>query len=226
VKPRERPGYLHSPNPTAHFAGVVEVLMRNVTPSRRPRLSLSLLAALLTALVAVAGTGTSAQARTSHRSSYIVLAPGDHGPRVAALQRYLHVRPALGHYGPRTRQAVVRWQAAHHRHRTGLVGKRLWRAVQGGGTASRAPRPSRAGDRVTGLNWRALARCESGGNPRAVNPAGYYGLYQFNTGTWRSVGGRGLPSRASRGEQTHRAQTLFRRSGSSPWPHCGVRLFS
>src|SRR5262249_46782829 len=31
-----------------------------------------------------------------------------------------------------------------------------------------------------GLNWRALARCESGGNPRAVSPYGYYGLYQFS----------------------------------------------
>ena len=30
------------------------------------------------------------------------------------------------------------------------------------------------------LNWAALARCESGGNPNAVNPAGYYGLYQFS----------------------------------------------
>ncbi|HKE50915.1 MAG TPA: ubiquitin-like domain-containing protein, partial [Actinomycetes bacterium] len=29
-----------------------------------------------------------------------------------------------------------------------------------------------------GLNWAALAQCESGGNPRAVNPNGHYGLYQ------------------------------------------------
>ena len=45
-----------------------------------------------------------------------------------------------------------------------------------------------------GLNWGALAHCESGGNPNAVNPAGYYGLYQFDLGTWRSVGGSGLPT--------------------------------
>ncbi|MGQ0626373.1 MAG: ubiquitin-like domain-containing protein [Sporichthyaceae bacterium] len=77
------------------------------------------------------------------------------------------------------------------------------------------------------LNWAALAQCESGGNPRAFNPAGpYYGLYQFNTGTWRSVGGSGLPSNASPREQTYRAQLLYKSRGSSPWPVCGRRLFS
>jgi sulfur carrier protein ThiS len=73
----------------------------------------------------------------------------------------------------------------------------------------------------TRLNWRALAECESGGNPRAVNPAGYYGLYQFSVSTWRSVGGSGMPNHASPAEQTKRAQKLFARSGRSPWPHCG-----
>lgn len=99
-------------------------------------------------------------------------------------------------------------------------------------TTVKAPRPRRVlvGDRwgtVPGtghLNWRALANCESSGNPRAVNPAGYYGLYQFDTGTWRSVGGHGLPSRASASEQTHRAQRLYKQRGRSPWPNCGRLL--
>ena len=71
------------------------------------------------------------------------------------------------------------------------------------------------------LNWRGLANCESSGNPRAVNPAGYYGLYQFDTGTWRGVGGHGLPSHASAGEQTYRAKLLYKKRGRSPWPNCG-----
>jgi hypothetical protein len=71
-----------------------------------------------------------------------------------------------------------------------------------------------------GLNWGALADCESGGNPRAVNPAGYYGLYQFDVSTWRSVGGSGLPTAASAGEQTYRAK----QRGRSPWPNCGRLL--
>lgn len=75
-----------------------------------------------------------------------------------------------------------------------------------------------------GLNWGALATCESGGNPRAVNPAGYYGLYQFDTGTWRSVGGSGLPTSASAAEQTYRAKLLYQQRGRSPWPTCGRLL--
>lgn len=75
-----------------------------------------------------------------------------------------------------------------------------------------------------GLNWGALAGCESGGNPRAVNPAGYYGLYQFNVTTWRSVGGSGMPNQASAGEQTYRAKLLYSSRGRSPWPNCGRLL--
>ncbi|PKH41843.1 G5 domain-containing protein [Nocardioides alpinus] len=77
---------------------------------------------------------------------------------------------------------------------------------------------------ANGLNWGALANCESGGNPDAVNPAGYYGLYQFDLGTWRSVGGSGLPTSASAGEQTYRAKLLYKQRGRSPWPTCGRLL--
>lgn len=34
----------------------------------------------------------------------------------------------------------------------------------------------------------SIASCESGLNPRAYNPAGYYGLFQFAPGTWASNG--------------------------------------
>ena len=77
------------------------------------------------------------------------------------------------------------------------------------------------------LNWAALAKCESGGNPRIVSSNGlYHGLYQFSVGTWRSVGGAGLPSQASPAEQTARAKMLYLRSGAGQWPHCGPRLFT
>ena len=75
-----------------------------------------------------------------------------------------------------------------------------------------------------GLNWAALAQCESGGNPRAVNPAGYYGLYQFSLSTWASVGGSGNPIDASPAEQTARAQALYARGGAGQWG-CGRHLF-
>ena len=77
---------------------------------------------------------------------------------------------------------------------------------------------------VEDLNWAALAECESGGNPRAVNPNGHYGLYQFSLSTWQSVGGSGNPIDASPEEQTYRAQLLYERAGPSQWT-CGSHLF-
>lgn len=80
---------------------------------------------------------------------------------------------------------------------------------------------------VADLNWDALAECESGGNPDAVNPAGpYYGLYQFSLPTWQSVGGEGVPTDASAAEQTYYAQKLYQRSSDEQWPVCGERLYS
>ncbi|WP_281284582.1 resuscitation-promoting factor [Cellulomonas composti] len=89
------------------------------------------------------------------------------------------------------------------------------------------PGPISSPGDAASLNWAALAQCESGGNPRIVSSNGlYYGLYQFSLGTWRAVGGAGLPSEASSAEQTSRAQMLYNRSGAGQWPHCGSRLFS
>ena len=80
---------------------------------------------------------------------------------------------------------------------------------------------------ASGLNWAALARCESGGRVNAVSSNGlYYGLYQFSIPTWRAMGGAGLPSQASAAEQTARAQALYARSGAGQWPVCGKNLFS
>jgi uncharacterized protein YabE (DUF348 family) len=78
-----------------------------------------------------------------------------------------------------------------------------------------------------GLNWAALAKCESGGNPKSVDSSGlYYGLYQFSPSTWAGVGGSGLPSQATADEQTYRAKLLYVRDHASPWPACGHLLFS
>lgn len=91
-----------------------------------------------------------------------------------------------------------------------------------------APKPAEAagsaGGAAAGLNWAALAQCESTGNPRAVNPAGYYGLYQFSLSTWASVGGTGNPIDASPAEQLNRAQILYNKAGAGQWG-CGANLF-
>ncbi|MFE5965494.1 ubiquitin-like domain-containing protein [Streptomyces sp. NPDC056463] len=86
------------------------------------------------------------------------------------------------------------------------------------------PLPTSVGG-ADGLDWGALAACESGGRPNAVDPSGTYGgLYQFDPGTWRSLGGSGVAQNASASEQTYRAKKLYVQRGASPWPHCGRRL--
>jgi hypothetical protein len=68
----------------------------------------------------------------------------------------------------------------------------------------------------------AIAACESGGDPTAVSSDGTYrGKYQFDYGTWESVGGSGDPAAAPEAEQDYRAALLYARAGSSPWPVCG-----
>jgi hypothetical protein len=59
----------------------------------------------------------------------------------------------------------------------------------------------------------------------AVNPAGYYGAYQFAISTWdntaRYAGRPDLvgvrPDRAAPGDQDAMATALYRWQGSAPW---------
>jgi soluble lytic murein transglycosylase-like protein len=82
------------------------------------------------------------------------------------------------------------------------------------------PSPESVG--VSSATLEAIAACESGGDPTAVSADGaYHGLYQFDYGTWASVGGSGDPAAASPEEQTYRAALLYARSGASSWPICG-----
>jgi TolA-binding protein len=68
----------------------------------------------------------------------------------------------------------------------------------------------------------AIASCESGGDPTIVSADGTYrGKYQFDYGTWESMGGSGDPAAAPEAEQDYRAALLYAQSGSSPWPVCG-----
>ncbi|MEU8221635.1 transglycosylase family protein [Kribbella sp. NPDC048915] len=85
-------------------------------------------------------------------------------------------------------------------------------------------RPRTSGKANLSGAWAKVANCESSGNPRAVNPAGYYGLFQFDLRTWRSVGGSGNPAKASAAEQLMRAKKLYAQRGASPWPVCGKYL--
>jgi hypothetical protein len=84
--------------------------------------------------------------------------------------------------------------------------------VLGTGTAS-----------ADGMNWDAVAQCESGGNWAINTGNGYYGGLQFSLGTWRSNGGAGSPHAASRDEQIRVAENVLRSQGRGAWPVCGRR---
>jgi uncharacterized protein YabE (DUF348 family) len=93
------------------------------------------------------------------------------------------------------------------------------------------PAPSNPGatppKNTSGLNWDAVAQCESGGNWHINTGNGFYGGLQFDYGTWLSNGGGAYAQRAdlaSREQQIAVANRLYAARGSSPWPVCGQRL--
>ena len=148
------------------------------------------------------------------------IAPGTVHVRTAQLRPGVRKVARPGRPGVRRVKVTVKMHNATvvQKKRTGKVVRRPKpRRVLVGTAARSVPGADR-------LNWRALAHCESSGNPRAVNPAGYHGLYQFDLSTWRSVGGRGVPSRVAPAEQTYRAKLLYKQRGRQPWPHCGRYL--
>ena len=75
----------------------------------------------------------------------------------------------------------------------------------------------------SGVNWDAVAACESGGNWAINTGNGYYGGLQFTMGTWRANGGSGSPHNASRSEQIRVANNVLKSQGIGAWPACGRR---
>ncbi|MBB3050978.1 hypothetical protein FHS23_002001 [Prauserella isguenensis] len=76
--------------------------------------------------------------------------------------------------------------------------------------ASTAADPGRA-------DWAKLRMCESTERYHVNTGTGYYGAYQFDLPTWRSVGGAGRPDLATPAEQDYRALRLYRMRGWQPW---------
>jgi hypothetical protein len=100
------------------------------------------------------------------------------------------------------------------------------------GTKARPAPPSSGGGapppaNTSGLNWDAVANCESGGNWHINTGNGFYGGLQFDSGTWLANGGGAYAQRAdlaSREQQIAVANRLYAARGSSPWPVCGANL--
>jgi resuscitation-promoting factor RpfB len=88
-----------------------------------------------------------------------------------------------------------------------------------------APNPSVPAD---GLNWDALAMCESGGNWHINTGNGFYGGLQFDYGTWLGAGGGVYAQRAdlaTREQQIAIGSKVYAARGSAPWPACGYHLY-
>lgn len=172
-------------------------------------------AAALTFGIVTQPSGSAAQTSGHER------ADGNHShQRVAVL-----VRPAK-HFNELMRQAHQRIK--HQQAVREAKAAKAAKAANDSGSASGAsaatdggfPSPESVG--VSRSTLESIAACESGGDPTAVSADGtYHGLYQFDYGTWASVGGSGDPGAASAAEQTYRAALLYSQSGSSPWPICG-----
>jgi hypothetical protein len=147
------------------------------------------------------------------------------GSSVAAVQRALGI-PADGVFGPQTRRAVKRFQRAHGLTVDGVVGPQTLAAL--GIRARSASTSTRSSARASGSAASILARiarCESGGDPRAISADGQYrGKYQFTRATWHAMGGSGDPARASEATQDRLAMALYRARGTSPWPACSAQL--
>ena len=76
----------------------------------------------------------------------------------------------------------------------------------------------------SGVNWDAIAACESGGNWSTNTGNGYSGGLQFSQGTWDANGGGQYASTAagaSRSQQIAVAQKVLASQGIGAWPVCG-----
>jgi len=89
------------------------------------------------------------------------------------------------------------------------------------------PAPAPVPASSSGLNWDAVAACESGGDWSINTGNGFYGGLQFDYGTWLSNGGGAYAPRAdlaTREQQIAIATKVYDARGSSPWPVCGANL--
>ena len=77
-----------------------------------------------------------------------------------------------------------------------------------------------------GVNWAAIAACESGGNWSANTGNGFYGGLQFTEQTWLGYGGgqyAASANLASPAQQIAVAQRVLAGQGIGAWPVCGAR---
>jgi len=71
-----------------------------------------------------------------------------------------------------------------------------------------------------GIDWDAIAECESGGNWHINTGNGYYGGLQFAQSTWEGAGGLLYAARADLASREQQIDVASRLSLTA-WPYCG-----
>jgi len=114
---------------------------------------------------------------------------------------------------------------------SGHVPQWMERAALAAAHARPAPRNSPVADprphapaSLDGVNWAAIAACESGGNWAASTGNGFYGGLQFTEQTWLGYGGGRYASSANLatpGQQIAVADRVLAGQGIGAWPVCG-----
>ena len=95
-------------------------------------------------------------------------------------------------------------------------------------TSAPAPAPAPAAAPVSsssGVNWNAIAACESGGNWSISTGNGFYGGLQFTQQTWLGYGGGQYASSANLAtpsQQIAVANRVLAGQGIGAWPVCGA----
>ena len=92
-----------------------------------------------------------------------------------------------------------------------------------GGSSSSSAGSAPVSSSSSGVNWDAIANCESTNNWSINTGNGYYGGLQFDNQTWLGAGGGAYAPRAdlaSKEEQIAVANSVYASRGTSPWA-CG-----
>ena len=126
--------------------------------------------------------------------------------------------PKIGVGAARPLAEALAPSLAAFRHEIKVVNRRL--RVERRQRQRRQRRNAFAATGVSMATLESIAACESGGDPAIVSSDGTYrGKYQFDYGTWESVGGSGDPAAAPEAEQDYRAALLYSPLRLQPLAH-------
>ena len=125
--------------------------------------------------------------------------------------------PASGH--------VPAWMARAARAAVSAVSPAQPASVAQADPPAAAPASATSPASSGGVNWSAIAACESGGNWSANTGNGFYGGLQFTEQTWLGYGGgQYAPSAnlATESQQIAVAERVLAGQGIGAWPVCGA----